>query len=167
MGVEELEKEKKELQIRLKSQEKKVDHFQRALRLEELPLLKEQHEQIKDEGKIIWMEQEQERILAEESQIRLGKMKEDKDKYLENLLQERKNVFDRKLKEFNKTLEEERAIRLEKRKEERKEERRNQWYKEKEEEEQRRRDEAALAEKERIRAEEEERKRLEAIEYER
>merc|ERR1712083_999510 len=124
MGVEELEKEKKELQIRLKSQEKKVDHFQRALRLEELPLLKEQHEQIKDEGKIIWMEQEQERIeqerkdrtLAEESQIRLGKMKEDKDKYLENLLQERKNVFDRKLKEFNKTLEEERAIRLKKEK---------------------------------------------------
>merc|ERR1712051_1156051 len=106
--VEELEKEKKELQIRLKSQEKKVDHFQRALRLEELPL---------------WMEQEQERIeqerkdrtVAEESQVRLGKMKEDKDKYLENLLQERKNVFDRKLKEFNKTLEEERAIRLEKR----------------------------------------------------
>jgi len=172
--VEELEKEKKELQIRLKSQEKKVDHFQRALRLEELPLLKEQHEQIKDEGKIIWMEQEQERIeqeredrkVAEESQVRLGRMKDDKDKYLENLLQERKNVFDRKLKEFTKTLEEERTKRLEQRKEERKEERRKKWFQEKEEEEQRRRDEAALAEKERIRLEEEERKRLEAIEYE-
>jgi len=173
--VEELEKEKKELQIRLKSQEKKVDHFQRALRLEELPLLKEQYEQDKDAGKVIWMEQEQERIeqerkdrkVAEESQVRLGKMKDDKDKYLENLLQERKNVFDRKLKEFTKTLEEERVTRMEKRKEERKEDRRRQWYQEKEEEEQRRKDEAALAEKERLKEEEEERRRVEAVEYER
>jgi len=173
--VEELEKEKKELQIRLKSQEKKVDHFQRALRLEEVPLLKEQYEGDKDAGKVIWMEQEQERIeqekkdrtVAEESQLRLAVMKDDKDKYLENLLQERKNVFDRKLKEFTTTLETERVTRMEKRKEERKEERRTQWHQEKEEDEQRRKDEAAVAEKERLKEEEEERRRVEAVEYER
>lgn len=37
--VEQLEKEKKELQERLKSQEKKVDYFIRAKRVEEIPLL--------------------------------------------------------------------------------------------------------------------------------
>merc|ERR1712128_248997 len=43
--VEELEKEKKELQVRLKAQEKKVDHLERAKRLEEIPLLKLQFEE--------------------------------------------------------------------------------------------------------------------------
>lgn len=38
--VEELEKERKELQQRLKAQEKKVDYFERAKRLVEIPLLK-------------------------------------------------------------------------------------------------------------------------------
>ena len=37
--VEQLEKEKRELQERLKSQDKKVDYFIRAKRLEEIPLL--------------------------------------------------------------------------------------------------------------------------------
>merc|ERR1739844_858331 len=55
--VEELEKEKKELQIRLKSQEKKVDHFQRAKRLEEIPLLKLQFEELKEEAKVVWEDQ--------------------------------------------------------------------------------------------------------------
>merc|ERR1712226_1155586 len=103
--VEELEKEKKELQIRLKSQEKKVDHLERAKRLEEIPLLKEEYVKFKDDAREVWIEQEKERIegerkerdLAVLSSERLGRMKEDKDKYLENLLNERKQAFDRKL----------------------------------------------------------------------
>merc|ERR1712183_262396 len=59
--VEELEKEKKELQVRLKAQEKKVDHLERAKRLEELPLLKAEHEELKEEAKKLWAEQEKER----------------------------------------------------------------------------------------------------------
>jgi hypothetical protein len=39
------------LQVRLKAQEKKVDHMERAKRLEEIPLLKEQHEDLKAERK--------------------------------------------------------------------------------------------------------------------
>ena len=114
--VEELEKEKKELQIRLKSQEKKVDHLERAKRLEEIPLLKEEFVKFKDDAREVWIEQEKERIEGEKkerdlavlSSERLGRMKEDKDKYLENLLNERKQAFDRKLKEFTKLREDER-----------------------------------------------------------
>merc|ERR1712212_399739 len=92
--VEELEKEKKELQVRLKAQEKKQDHIERAKRLEELPLLKAQHEELKEEAKKLWAEQEKERIedlkTNRESDVinrdRLARMKEDKDKYLTNLL---------------------------------------------------------------------------------
>lgn len=39
--AEELQKERKEMQQRLKSQEKRVDHFERAKRLEEIPLLQQ------------------------------------------------------------------------------------------------------------------------------
>lgn len=39
--VEELQKERRELQQKLKSQEKKVDFLERAKRLEEIPLLQE------------------------------------------------------------------------------------------------------------------------------
>jgi hypothetical protein len=37
--------------VRLKAQEKKVDHMERAKRLEEIPLLREQHEDLKAERK--------------------------------------------------------------------------------------------------------------------
>ena len=39
--VEELENEKRQLVARLKAQEKKVDHLERAKRKEEIPLIKE------------------------------------------------------------------------------------------------------------------------------
>jgi hypothetical protein len=39
------------MQVRLKAQEKKVDHMERAKRLEEIPLLREQHEDLKAERK--------------------------------------------------------------------------------------------------------------------
>merc|ERR1712212_664872 len=172
--VEELEKEKKELQVRLKAQEKKQDHIERAKRLEELPLLKAQHEELKEEAKKLWAEQEKERIedlkTNRESDVinrdRLARMKEDKDKYLTNLLKERKNVFEKKITEFNVLVDEERKIRLERRKDERQEERRRKWMREREEEEQRRRDELALKEKEEREAREALEKQREKEEYE-
>merc|ERR1712168_1014846 len=66
--VEELNKEKKELQVRLKAQEKKVDHLERAKRLEEIPLLKLQFEELKEEAKVVWEEQEKDRIEEEKKQ---------------------------------------------------------------------------------------------------
>merc|ERR1712123_63191 len=110
--VEELEKEKKELQVRLKAQEKKVDHLERAKRLEEIPLLKLQFEEFKEEAKVVWEEQEEDRIEGEKNQRgsdvenrdRMVRMREDKDKYLDSLLKERKSMRrkrqnSRKLKE--------------------------------------------------------------------
>merc|ERR1719356_808909 len=101
--VEELEKEKKELQVRLKAQEKKVDDLERAKRLEEIPLLKLQFEEFKEEAKVVWEEQEKDRIEGEkkqrasdvENRNRLVRMKTDKEKYLESLLEERKKELKR------------------------------------------------------------------------
>merc|ERR1711970_1433017 len=154
--VEELEKEKKELQVRLKAQEKKVDHLERAKRLEEIPLLKLQFEELKEEAKVVWEEQEKDRIEEEkkerasdiENRDRMVRMRDDKDKYLESLLKERKNVFEKKITEFNVLVDEERKIRLERRKDERQEERRRKWMQARAEEEQRRRDELAIKERE-------------------
>merc|ERR1711881_186802 len=120
---------------------------ERAKRLEEIPLLKEEFVKFKDDAREEWIEQEKERIEGEKkerdlavlSSERLGRMKEDKDKYLENLLNEGKQAFDRKLKEFTKLRDDEREKRMEIRKA---------WVKQKEEEEQRRLDEQRLAEKE-------------------
>merc|ERR1711982_275495 len=42
--IEQLEKEKKELQEKLCTQEKKVDYIERAKRVEEIPLLKKYYE---------------------------------------------------------------------------------------------------------------------------
>merc|ERR1719392_356763 len=98
--VEELEKEKKELQVRLKAQEKKQDHIERAKRLEELPLLKLQFEEFKEEAKVVWEEQEKDRIEGEkkqrasdvENRDRMVRMRDDKDKYLESLLKNKKKI---------------------------------------------------------------------------
>merc|ERR1712115_98863 len=125
---------------------KNVDHTERAKRQEEIPLLKQQFEEFKEEAKQVWEEQEKERIENEKSQRendvknrdRMARMRADKDQYLEGLLKERKNIFEKKLGEFNVTLAEERKMRLERRKEERIEERRRKWMQEKREEEQRR-----------------------------
>merc|ERR1712227_511282 len=95
--VEELEKEKK------------VDHTERAKRQEEIPLLKQQFEEFKEEAKQVWEEQEKERIENEKAQRendvkncdRMGRVRADKDQYLEGLLKERKNIFEKKLGEFN------------------------------------------------------------------
>lgn len=172
--VEELEKEKKELQVRLKAQEKKVDHLERAKRLEEIPLLKLQFEEFKEEAKVVWEEQEKDRIEGEkkqrasdvENRNRLVRMKTDKEKYLESLLKERKNIFEKKIAEFDQKVAEERKTRLERRKEERIEERRRKWMREKEEEEQRRRDELAIKEREEREAREAIEKQREKEEYE-
>lgn len=60
--VEQLEKEKKELNDRLKAQEKKVDHLARAKRLEEIPLLEKAYEKEKVKLREFWEEEEALRV---------------------------------------------------------------------------------------------------------
>lgn len=43
--AEEAQKEKREMQQKLKSQEKKIDYFERAKRIEEIPLLQKVYEE--------------------------------------------------------------------------------------------------------------------------
>merc|ERR1712088_615691 len=120
--------------------------------------------ELKEEAKKLWAEQEKERIedlkTNRENDVinrdRMARMREDKDKYLTNLLKERKSVYEKKAQEHQALVEEERQ-----------EDRRRRWRQEKEEEEQRRRDEIALREREEREAREAEEKEREREEYER
>ena len=95
--VQELEKRKKELQVRLKKQDKNVDHIERAKRQEEIPLLKLQFEEFKEEARQIWEEQEKERIEMEAAQRendvknreRMKRMTVEKDQYVDGLMKQK------------------------------------------------------------------------------
>ncbi|XP_053731288.1 eukaryotic translation initiation factor 3 subunit A [Synchiropus splendidus] len=160
--VEQLEKEKKELQERLKNQEKKIDYFERAKRLEEIPLIKKAYEEQRVKDMELWELQEEERISnmkverekALEHKKRMSRMMEDKENFLSKITAARSFIYEEKLKAFQERLVEERKKRLEERKRQRKEERRNAYYRQKEEEEQRIREEQ-------LKKEREERERLE------
>uniref|UniRef100_F6R8V3 Eukaryotic translation initiation factor 3 subunit A n=1 Tax=Ciona intestinalis TaxID=7719 RepID=F6R8V3_CIOIN len=164
-----MEKEKKEKQDRLKAQEKKVDYFERAKRLEEIPLLKERFKHKIKEDAELWDKLEEEKIinLKKEQELALGhqkrmiRMNDDKEAFLDHLRQTRSAIYQEKLAVYEKLLAEERAVRLAKRRAARKEERRQKWLKEREEEEQRRKDEEIKKKRE-----EEERMKLEKQEEE-
>ncbi|KAL4641231.1 eukaryotic translation initiation factor 3 subunit A isoform X2 [Arapaima gigas] len=160
--VEQLEKEKKELQERLKNQEKKIDYFERAKRLEEIPLIKKAYEEQRVKDMELWELQEEERISnmkverekALEHKQRMSRMMEDKEKFVSKITAARSFIYEEKLKQFQERLAEERKKRLEERKKQRKEDRRNAYYRQKEEEAQR------ILE-EQMKKEREERERLE------
>ncbi|XP_050310382.1 eukaryotic translation initiation factor 3 subunit A [Anthonomus grandis grandis] len=172
--AEELLKERRELQAKLKSQEKKVDYFERAKRLEEIPLLQESLKEKQLQDQAFWEQQEAERIAAaiEERKLavatrdRLARMKADKDEFLAKLKKERNTLYEEKLETFEKALREERRKRLTDRKAKRKEERRAHWLKQKQEEEERKREERKRREEEE-RAAREEKERQERAERER
>ena len=92
--VEELENEKRQLIARLKAQEKKVDHLERAKRKEEIPLIKEAMIKDEEEDRIIWKNKEEERIKAAiatreedvKTRARLARMTADKTAFMEKLL---------------------------------------------------------------------------------
>ncbi|XP_044071207.1 eukaryotic translation initiation factor 3 subunit A [Siniperca chuatsi] len=160
--VEQLEKEKKELQERLKNQEKKIDYFERAKRLEEIPLIKKAYEEQRIKDMELWELQEEERISnmkverekALEHKKRMSRMMEDKENFLSKITAARSFIYEEKLKTFEERLVEERKKRLEERKKQRKEDRRNAYYRQKEEEAQR-------IHEEQLKKEREERERLE------
>ena len=118
--VEELENEKRQLIARLKAQEKKVDHLERAKRKEEIPLIKDAMSKDEEEDKVIWKNKEEERIktaIAEREEAvqnrdRLSRMRDDKNAFMEQLLNERQTEFEEKMANFNQMLNDQRAARL-------------------------------------------------------
>ncbi|GBM00210.1 Eukaryotic translation initiation factor 3 subunit A [Araneus ventricosus] len=154
--VEQLERERKDLQSKLRKQERKVDHLERAKRIEEIPLLQAEYEENKVKDLEFWEHHEKERIklineertLAVQERDRLLRLKDDKDAFLERLKKARASEYQEKLEEFNKMLAEERKTRLEERRQKRKEERRAAWHKEQEEKRQRMIDEQLKRERE-------------------
>ncbi|QQP35662.1 Eukaryotic translation initiation factor 3 subunit A [Caligus rogercresseyi] len=179
--VSELEKERKELIARLKTQERKWITWNGPRDKKRSLFFKSSSKRIlKMTRYVFWNEKEADRIheakedrkVSLEHKGRLSRMKEDKDVYLGNLLKERRSIFEKKCEEFNKFLEGERLKRLAARKKIREAERRESWIKEKEAEAQRRRDaemeEERRLETERLLKEEEawheKKKELDAIE---
>ncbi|XP_077352077.1 eukaryotic translation initiation factor 3 subunit A [Festucalex cinctus] len=174
--VEQLEKEKKELQERLKNQEKKIDYFERAKRLEEIPLIKKAYEEQRIKDMELWELQEEERISnmkverekALEHKKRMSRMMEDKENFLSKITAARSFIYEEKLKAFQERMVEERKNRLEERKKQRKEDRRKAFYLQKEEEEQRIHEEQLKKEREeRERVEQEQREEEERVYQER
>ncbi|XP_039284036.1 eukaryotic translation initiation factor 3 subunit A [Nilaparvata lugens] len=168
---EELMKERKEMQQKLKSQEKKVDYFERAKRIEEIPLLQKMFEEKQVEDRAYWEQKETDRIaelvaerkLAVEYKERCARMAADKQAYQAKLSSERNSAYQDKLLAFEARLKEEREKRLVQRRAERKEQRRREWREEKERQEQAKREEEQRKkeEEEQRKKDEEERKRRE------
>lgn len=163
--AEELLKERKEVQSKLKSQEKKIDYLERAKRIEEIPLIEKFLAEKEVQDKEFWEKQEAARIemaIAERKnavtqQDRLQRLYTDRDVFLDKLRSERNSLYVEKLKAFNVLLEEEKIKRLAKRVVQRREERRQNWLKEKEDEKKRREDEIRKAKEEEERIEKERR----------
>lgn len=117
---DQMAKERKELQAKLKSQEKKVDYYERAKRLEEIPLIEKYLIEKQTQDKEFWESQEEHRIeaaIAERenaiaTQDRLKRMIDDHNIFLEQLRTERKSVYLDKLKAFELMLEDEKKKRL-------------------------------------------------------
>ncbi|XP_033956223.1 eukaryotic translation initiation factor 3 subunit A isoform X2 [Pseudochaenichthys georgianus] len=171
--VEQLEKEKRELQERLKNQEKKIDYFERAKRLEEIPLIKQAYEEQRIKDMELWELQEEDRISnmeverekALEHKKRMSRMMEDKESFLGKITAARSCVYEEKLKTFEDRLVEERKKRMEERKKQRKEDRRNNFYRQKEEDAQRIHEESLKKEREEAERIENEQREEEDREY--
>lgn len=163
--AEELLKEKREQQTKLKSQEKKVDYFERAKRIEEIPLIEKYLSTKQIQDKQFWEEQEENRIEtainerknAVAQSERLQRMYVDRDAFLDTLRAERNSHYLEKLAAFNTALQKEKKERLHQRVLQRREDRRLKWIRDKEEEK-RRREEEIRKQKEEEEAQEKERK---------
>lgn len=171
-NIEQARKEQKEQVQKQKRLERKIDHLERAKRLEEIPLLEAEYEKWHELNEKYWQESERQRIqdiiderhLAVSLSERLTKIREDAADFAATVDERHKSIFQTRLQDFNAKLDDERTKRLEARRIRRREERRIQWLKEKEKaEEDRRRqideEKRKLREEEDRRREEEDRRR--------
>ncbi|CAB3220164.1 unnamed protein product [Arctia plantaginis] len=165
--AEVLMKERRDLQAKLKNQEKKVDYFERAKRLEEIPLLQKSLEEKQVQDKAFWEAQEKERIqqLIEarardvETVARLGRMAPHVEQFTEKLRSERGAAHSQRLAAFRDKLSAERDKRLLERRQQRIDKRRQEWLAEKQRSEERAAEEARRIQEEEERKEREERER--------
>lgn len=106
--IEQANKERRELNERLKKEERKYDHLVRACHENEIPLIVRFSEQDAEARKKFWDEKEIERIqnLKEEMKIqaenkeRLLRMSADKDSFFNNIQEARRADFEKKMEEF-------------------------------------------------------------------
>ena len=149
--IEQLEKERREQLAKQRKLERKIDHLERAKRIEELPLLEKAIEEWRIEDRELWDKMEEERIkeikaerlLALQHRERFKRVLEDKETFAKKIISERHSVFVKELANFQTMLESERKRRLEERRKERKEERRKKYFSEKEAAEKKMAEEAA------------------------
>jgi len=99
--VEQLEKERRDALVKQKKLERKVDHFERAKRLEELPLLTQQYEEWHVTDREIWEKCEELRIAADKEardlalkeRERFRRVVEDKKEFTKRVLATRESEF--------------------------------------------------------------------------
>eukprot|EP01134_Creolimax_fragrantissima_P001827 CFRG1827T1 len=107
--VEKLEKEKKDMQGKLKSIERKQDHFERAKRLEEIPLLVAAREK-KMADDILYHDSQYANVLEDakkqhaknlEMKERLYKMAADKELYINEIKKQAEEEYEQRKKKFD------------------------------------------------------------------
>lgn len=138
--VEQLEKERKEALSKQRKVERKLDHFERAKRIEELELLQKQYEEWRVTDREVWDECEKLRIEADKverevslkERERFRRVLGDKEEFTRRVLETRQNEFAERIASFETIVTEERKKRLAARREKRIEERRVRYNKEKE-----------------------------------
>lgn len=159
---EQLEKERKEQVSKQQKLERKTDHFERAKRLEEIPLLESQYEKQKIVDKEIFEKMEKQRIeeliaqrqLALKHRDRMLRIKPEAEKFAEEIRAARRQVYQQKHEEWKIRIEKEKKRLLQERAAKRKDDRRIAYYREKAA-----REEARKKEEERRKAEEEKRRK--------
>lgn len=165
--VEQLDKEKRELSVKMKTQEKRIDFMARAMKRKEIPLLEAKYEEDSRKDKVFWEQQEEEKIenakkehdKALKTKLRLERMLADRDQFVEDLTKKRADVFAAAKREFQARVEKVKSERQEERRRQRIAERKQKFIEEKKEA-------ARKAEEERIQREKEEEKRRLALELE-
>lgn len=118
--VEQAKKEQKEQYQKQRRLERKIDHLERAKRLEEIPLLEKEYEKWREIDKKMWDECERQRIadvraeceLAKTLSQRLAKMKEDAQKFAAVVNEAHQATFESRIADFEAKIEQERAARL-------------------------------------------------------
>merc|ERR1712137_910514 len=146
---EQLEMEKRELALKLRTQEKRMDHLVRAIRQEEVPLLEKHIADKKVKDREDWERSEEERIsnaekehkVALKTQDRLKRMTPDKEDFLNTLYGNRRSEYEARLSEFDKRLDKVRHDRLEERQRQRMAKRREEFIKLRREEKKKEREE--------------------------
>ena len=136
--IEQANREKRELNERLKKEEKKFDHFVRACHEAEMTALTKLAVEDADLRKKFWEEKEIERIeslkkerqLQAENRERLLRMDADKKSFESVIHAARREEYEKRLAEFKTKLEVAKENKLQERKEKRKLDRRNAYLKE-------------------------------------